>query len=83
LLTRIHIHNHEINQGQRILELDQYILFYPVGLHRALSLLNPIPDIPLQSNIPVGLLGRGGGSGLEARLGVTVRGVVTTTLRVT
>jgi hypothetical protein len=30
---RIHIHNHEINQGQRILELNQHILFYPIGLY--------------------------------------------------
>jgi hypothetical protein len=30
---RIHIHGDEINQGQRILELNQHILFYPVGLH--------------------------------------------------
>jgi hypothetical protein len=30
---RIHNHNHEINQGQRILELNQDILCYPVWLH--------------------------------------------------
>jgi hypothetical protein len=30
---RVHLHDHEINQGQRILELNQHILFYPVGLH--------------------------------------------------
>jgi hypothetical protein len=30
---RIHIHDHEINQGQRILELNQHILYYLVGLH--------------------------------------------------
>jgi hypothetical protein len=30
---RIHIHDHEINQGRRILELNQRILCYPVGLH--------------------------------------------------
>jgi hypothetical protein len=30
---RIHIHDHQINQGRRILELNQYILCYPVGLH--------------------------------------------------
>jgi hypothetical protein len=30
---RIHIHDHEINQGRRIMELDQYILCYLVGLH--------------------------------------------------
>jgi hypothetical protein len=33
LLTRIHIHDHEINQGRRILELNQHILCYPIGLH--------------------------------------------------
>jgi hypothetical protein len=32
---RIRIHDHEINQGHRILELDQYILCYPVGLHHS------------------------------------------------
>jgi hypothetical protein len=30
---RIHIHDYEINQGRRILELNQHILCYPVGLH--------------------------------------------------
>jgi hypothetical protein len=30
---RIHIHDHEINQGQRILELNQHITCYLVGLH--------------------------------------------------
>jgi hypothetical protein len=35
LLAGIHIHDHEINQGQRILELDQYILYNPVGLHHS------------------------------------------------
>jgi hypothetical protein len=30
---RIHIHDHEINQGQRILELNQHIFCYPIGLH--------------------------------------------------
>jgi hypothetical protein len=51
--------------------------------HRALSLVTPITNIPLQRSIPVRVPGRGGGSGLEARLGVTVRGIVTTTLMVT
>jgi hypothetical protein len=50
---------------------------------RAISLVNPITDVPLQRGVPVRVPGRGGGSGLEARLGVTVRGVVTTTLMVT
>jgi hypothetical protein len=35
LLMRIHIHDHEVNQGQRILELDQYILCYLIGLHHS------------------------------------------------
>jgi hypothetical protein len=51
--------------------------------HHALSLVNPITDVPLQRSITVRVPGRGGGSGTEARLGITVRGVVTTTLMVT
>jgi hypothetical protein len=50
---------------------------------RALNLVNPIIDVPLQRSVPVRIPGRGGGSGLEARLKVTVRGIVTTTLMVT
>jgi hypothetical protein len=30
---RIHIHDHEINKGRRILELNQHIFCYPIGLH--------------------------------------------------
>jgi hypothetical protein len=30
---RIHIHDHEIKQGRRILELNQHILCYLIGLH--------------------------------------------------
>jgi hypothetical protein len=30
---RIHIHDHEIKQGQRILELYQHIICNPVGLY--------------------------------------------------
>jgi hypothetical protein len=51
--------------------------------HHTLSLVNPITDVPLQSSVPVRVPGRGGGSSSEARLGVTMRGVVTTTLMVT
>jgi hypothetical protein len=51
--------------------------------HCMLSLVNPLTDIPLQRSIPVRVPSRGGGSGSEARLGVTVRGIVTTTLMVT
>jgi outer membrane receptor protein involved in Fe transport len=53
------------------------------SFHRVLSLVNPITDVPLQRGVPVRVPGRGGGSDSEARLGVTVRGVVTTTLMVT
>jgi hypothetical protein len=51
--------------------------------HHALCMVNPITDVPLQRSIPVKVPGRGGGSGSEGRLRVTVRGVVTTTLMVT
>jgi hypothetical protein len=51
--------------------------------HHPLSLVNLITDIPLQKSVPVRVPGRGEGSGSEARLGVTMRGVVTTTLMVT
>jgi hypothetical protein len=49
----------------------------------ALSLVNPITDVPLQRSVPVRVPGRGKGSGLEARLGIPLRGVITTTLMVT
>jgi hypothetical protein len=52
-------------------------------IHHALSLVNPITDVPLQRSILVRVPSRGGGSSSDARLGVTVRGVVTTTLMVT
>jgi hypothetical protein len=48
-----------------------------------LSLVNPIIYVPLQRSVPVRVPGRGGGSDSKARLGVIVRGVVTTTLMVT
>jgi hypothetical protein len=51
--------------------------------YRALILVNPITDIPLQMSIPVRLPGRGRGSGSEARVGVPLTGVITTTLMVT
>jgi hypothetical protein len=51
--------------------------------HSALSLVNPVTDVPVQRGVPVRVPSRGGGSGSEARLRVTVRGVVTTTLMVT
>jgi hypothetical protein len=55
----------------------------PDPFHRALSLVNPITDVPLQMSIPVRVPGRGRGFGSEARLRVTVRGVITITLMVT
>jgi hypothetical protein len=51
--------------------------------HYALNLVNPITDVPLQRSVPVRVRGSAGGSDSEARLGVIVRGVVTTTLMVT
>jgi hypothetical protein len=51
--------------------------------HCALSLVNPITNVPLQRSVPVRVPGRGGGSSSEAIVGVTVRGIVTTTLMVT
>jgi hypothetical protein len=51
--------------------------------HRVLSLVNPKTDVPLKMSVPVRVPSRGGGSSSEARLGVTMRGVVTTTLMVT
>jgi hypothetical protein len=51
--------------------------------HHALNLVNRITDVPLQRSLPVRVPRRGSGSGLVVRLGVTVRGVVTTTLMVT
>jgi hypothetical protein len=47
-----------------------------------LSLVNPITDIPLQRSVSVMVPSRGRGFGLEARLRVTVKGIVTTTLMV-
>jgi hypothetical protein len=51
--------------------------------HRVLSLVNTKTDVPLKMSVPVRVPSRGGGSSSEARLGVTMRGVVTTTLMVT
>jgi hypothetical protein len=51
--------------------------------HHVLSLVHPRTDIPFQWKVLVGVPSRGGGSGSEARLGVTLTGVVTTTLMVT
>jgi hypothetical protein len=51
--------------------------------HHALSLVNPITDVPLQRSVPVRVPGGGRGSSSKARLRGTVRVVVTTTLMVT
>jgi hypothetical protein len=72
----MHLHLHVCKVIHLMLESSD-------SFHRAISLVNPITDVPLQRGVPVGVLGRGGGSGSEARLGVTMRGVVTTTLKVT
>jgi hypothetical protein len=53
------------------------------SLCRALSLVNPITDVPLQESVPVRVHSRGGGSSSEPRIEETVRGIVTTTLMVT
>jgi hypothetical protein len=45
--------------------------------HRTLSLVNTITDVPLQRSVSVRVPSIGGGSDLEARLGVTMGGVVT------
>jgi hypothetical protein len=51
--------------------------------YRALSLVNPITDVPLKMSVPVRVPGRGGGSSSKARLRVIMREVVTTILMVT
>jgi hypothetical protein len=51
--------------------------------YHVLSLVNLITNVPLQRSVLVRVPGRGGGFGSEARLGVTLRRVITTTLMVT
>jgi hypothetical protein len=53
------------------------------SFNRALSLINPITNVPLQRSIPIRVPSRGGGSGSEVRLEVTLWGVITTTLMIT
>jgi hypothetical protein len=72
----LHLHLHVCKVNHPSLESSD-------PFHRALSLVNPITDVPLQRSVPVRVPGRGGGSGLEARLRVTVRRIVTTTLMTT
>jgi hypothetical protein len=72
----LHLHLHVCKVIHQSLESSDHF-------HCTLSLVNPITDVPLQRSVPIRVPGRGGGSGLEARLGVTMRGIVTTTLMVT
>jgi hypothetical protein len=72
----LHLHLHVCEVIHPMLELSD-------PFHRALSLVSLITGIPLQRNLPVRIPGKGRGFGSEARLEVTVRGVVTTTLMVT
>jgi hypothetical protein len=72
----LHLHFHVYKAIHLSLKLSD-------PFHRALILVNSVTDVPLQRSVPVRVPGRGGGSSSEARLGVTVRGVVTTTLMVT
>jgi hypothetical protein len=51
--------------------------------HHVLNLVNPITSVPLQKRVPVRVPTIGEGSSSEARLEVTMRGVVTTTLMAT
>jgi hypothetical protein len=46
--------------------------------HHVLSLVSPITDVLLQRSVPVEVPSRGGGFSSEARLRITMRGVVTT-----
>jgi hypothetical protein len=65
----LHLHLHVCKVIHPLLELSD-------PLHRALSLVNHITDVPLQGSVLVRVPGRGGGSGSEARLRVTMRGIV-------
>jgi hypothetical protein len=72
----LHLHLHMRKVIQPSLESSN-------PFHHALGLVNPITNIQLQRSVPVKVPSKGEGSGSEARLGVTMRGVVTTTLMVT
>jgi hypothetical protein len=72
----LHLHLHMCKVIHPMLESSD-------PFHRVLSLVNPITDIALQRSVAVMVPSRGGGFGSEARLRVTVRGLVTTTLMVT
>jgi hypothetical protein len=72
----LHLHLHMCKVIHSMLESSD-------PFHCVLGQVNTITDIPLQRSVPVRVPGRGGGSSSEARLGVIVRGIVTTTLMVT
>jgi hypothetical protein len=72
----LHLHLH-------VCKVIHPLLESPDPFHHTLSLVNPITDVPLKRSVPVRVPGRGGGSGSQARLRVTMRGIVTTTLMVT
>jgi hypothetical protein len=72
----LHLHLHVCKVIHPMLESSD-------PFHHVLNLVNAIIDVPLQRGVPVRVPDRGGGSVSEARLGVTLRGVVTTTLMVT
>jgi hypothetical protein len=72
----LHLHLHVCKVIHSLLESSD-------PFHHALSLVNLITEVPLQRSVPVRVPGRGGGFSSEARLGVIVRGVVTTTHMVT
>jgi hypothetical protein len=72
----LHLHLHVCKVIHSSLELSD-------PFYHALSLVNPITNVPLQRSVPVKVPSRGGGSSSEARLRVTVRGAIPTTLMVT
>jgi hypothetical protein len=72
----LHLHLHMCKDIDSSLELSD-------PFYRALSLVNAITDVPLQWSVPVRVPDRGRGFSLEARLGVSMRGVVTSTHMVT
>jgi hypothetical protein len=72
----LHLHLHVCKVIHQLLESSN-------PFHRAISLVNPITDVSLQRSVPVRIHGRVRSSSSKARLGVSVRGIVTTTLMVT
>jgi hypothetical protein len=72
----LHLHLHMCKVIHLLLESSD-------PFEHALSLVSPITGVPLQRSVPIGVPDSGRGSSSEARLGVIVRGVVTTTVMVT